>query len=309
VLIHSLYTTNPRTRSLRPIRVSSDQNTRWWLSFLFSTYKRQEFLVPPYLPDRYRFESRFFLSRWRTRVTLAMARGGGIASNDRERETKKEGGYCSPLFSCFLVLLLYSNLPFSTLLCFQLLWFSNRCSLIFFPTVKMSFGSLCFFFLNLPPVFHLFFFVFVFHSFLSSFPIFPSPARLSPLVFIKRKGGLLPVSSHGTGVGGWPGGHLAASPGPPAGLVPSIFLFGGRWGAWVLSGFGQVGRKRESGKNTGEQNFSFPCLCVGRERRRIMLFKTTLFQVLFFWNNPKMGYDNIYSIQNKFVFKYKNIFL
>jgi hypothetical protein len=48
---------------------------------------------------------------------------------------------------------------------------------------------------------------------------------------------------------------------------------------------------------------------VGRGRRRIMLFKTTLFQVLFFWNNPKMGYDNIYSIQNKFVFKYKNIFL
>jgi len=164
------------------------------------------------------------------------------------------------------------------------------------------------FFFSTFPLFFICFFFSVFHSFLSSFPIFPSPARLSPLVFIKRKGGLLPVSSHGTGVWGWPGGHLAASPGPPAGLVPSIFLFGGRWGAWVLSGFGQVGRKRESGKNTGEQNFSFPCLCVGRGRRRIVLFKTTLFQVLFFWNNPKMSYDNIYSIQNKFVFKYKNIF-
>jgi len=40
-----------------------------------------------------------------------------------------------------------------------------------------------------------------------SFSIFSPPAHLSPLVFIRRKrGGLLPLSSHGTGVG-WPGGH------------------------------------------------------------------------------------------------------
>jgi hypothetical protein len=48
-------------------------------------------------------------------------------------------------------------------------------------------------------------------------------------------------------------------------------------------------------------------VCKGK--RRTVSFKTTLFQVLFFWNNPKMGFKDIYSIQNKFIFKYKNIFL
>jgi len=48
VLIPSLYATSLRTRSLRPVRVPSDQNTRWRLPFYFSTDKRQEFLVSLY---------------------------------------------------------------------------------------------------------------------------------------------------------------------------------------------------------------------------------------------------------------------
>jgi len=51
VLIPSLYATSLHTRSLRPVRVPSDQNTRWRLPFHFSTAKRQELLVSPYFPD------------------------------------------------------------------------------------------------------------------------------------------------------------------------------------------------------------------------------------------------------------------
>jgi len=52
VLIPFIYAISFRTRSLRPVRVPSDQNTRWRLPFKFSTDKRQEFLVSPYLPDK-----------------------------------------------------------------------------------------------------------------------------------------------------------------------------------------------------------------------------------------------------------------
>jgi len=45
VLILFLYVINPRTRSLRLVRVLSDQNIKWQLSFYFSADKRQEFLV------------------------------------------------------------------------------------------------------------------------------------------------------------------------------------------------------------------------------------------------------------------------
>jgi hypothetical protein len=41
VLIPSLYATSLRTQSLRPVRVPSDQNTRWRLPFPFFTAKRQ----------------------------------------------------------------------------------------------------------------------------------------------------------------------------------------------------------------------------------------------------------------------------
>ena len=51
MLISSIYTTSPHTRSLKPVRVPSDQNTRWRLSFPPSTDKRQEFITSLYLPD------------------------------------------------------------------------------------------------------------------------------------------------------------------------------------------------------------------------------------------------------------------
>ena len=47
VVTPSLYATSPNARSLRPVRVPSDQNTRWQLSFPLSTNKGQEFLVFP----------------------------------------------------------------------------------------------------------------------------------------------------------------------------------------------------------------------------------------------------------------------
>jgi len=53
VLIPSLYATSPRTRSLRPVRVPSDQNTRWRLPHHLSLLRDKEFLVSPYLPDIY----------------------------------------------------------------------------------------------------------------------------------------------------------------------------------------------------------------------------------------------------------------
>ena len=164
-------------------------------------------------------------------LLLTVARGGGVASNGREKETKREGGYCSSLLLCFLVFLFFSFAQIS-LLCSSVFSaslvlkqtspsvFSNRENFLRFPL---------FFFLNLPPIFCLFF-VSVFHSFLSFFPLFRPSAHLSPLVFIRRKKKereLLPLSSHGIGVG-WPSDHWAAASGPPARLVPSIFSSNGR---------------------------------------------------------------------------------
>ena len=50
VLIYFLYATNP---PLRLVKVLSNQNSRWQLSFALSTYKRQEILVFPisWFPD------------------------------------------------------------------------------------------------------------------------------------------------------------------------------------------------------------------------------------------------------------------
>jgi hypothetical protein len=51
----------------------------------------------------------------------------------------------------------------------------------------------------------------------------------------------------------------------------------------------QVGRKKERGKNTREQNFSFPYFCVCRGRRRIVPFKMTLFCVFFFFEEKEIN--------------------
>jgi hypothetical protein len=49
----------------------------------------------------------------------------------------------------------------------------------------------------------------------------------------KGEKGLLPMSSHGTGVR-WPSGYWATVPGPLARLVPSVFL------SWQVKGMGLV---------------------------------------------------------------------
>ena len=129
------------------------------------------------------------------------------------------------LFFCSFPLL---KSPFSVLLCFQLLWFSNRHPLLFFPTVKISFGSLCFFSQTSPYFLSVFCFCFPFFSLF--FPsIYPLCSSLSPGIYKeeKKERELLPLSSHGTGVR-WLGDHWAAASGLPAGLVPSIFSSNGR---------------------------------------------------------------------------------
>ena len=70
MLIPSLYPTSPRTRSLKPVRVPSDQNTRWRLPFHFSTNKKTRIPCLPHLPHyKIRFWGWMFSPRRRTRVT------------------------------------------------------------------------------------------------------------------------------------------------------------------------------------------------------------------------------------------------
>jgi len=49
VLIPSFYAIGPRTRSVTPIKISSDQNTRWRLDFLFTLIEYKNFLSPSFL--------------------------------------------------------------------------------------------------------------------------------------------------------------------------------------------------------------------------------------------------------------------
>jgi hypothetical protein len=56
VLIPSLYATSLRTRSLRPVRVPSDHNTRWRLHSIFPPIRDKNSLVSPYFPDPHTLE-------------------------------------------------------------------------------------------------------------------------------------------------------------------------------------------------------------------------------------------------------------
>ena len=65
MLIHSLYTNCPRAQSLRPVRVPSNQNTRWRLSFLLSLYTHMRvynFAAMPYTCDIGRVSNALFAS-------------------------------------------------------------------------------------------------------------------------------------------------------------------------------------------------------------------------------------------------------
>jgi len=144
--------------------------------------------------------------RWReadSEVVDGASQGGGVASNGGERDQKRKRllFFSSPLFSCFSVLFLCSNLPFSIrflcsynpfsiLFCFQLLWFSNRCTpLFFFPTVKCLLVPSVFF-LNLHYVFLLFFLLFLFSILFSLLFLYfaPPPTNYSlSIVFTGKK--------------------------------------------------------------------------------------------------------------------------
>jgi len=133
---------------------------------------------------------------------------------------------------------------------FQLLWFSNRCPLLFFPTVKMSFGSL-YFFSSTFPLFFICFFFSVFCSFLSSFPLFPPPAHLSSLVFINRKAGRAT-----TRVQSWHRGRRVAE--RPLGgslqdLFPLHFCLLAGVGREFCQGSSKWGEREKAGKIQGSK--------------------------------------------------------
>jgi len=72
VLIPFLYATSPRTRSLRSVRVSSDQNTRWQLPFHFLPINDKNFLSSHIcqIDLHFRFKVGYIFSpRRRPRVT------------------------------------------------------------------------------------------------------------------------------------------------------------------------------------------------------------------------------------------------
>jgi hypothetical protein len=81
VLIPSLYAINPLTQTLRQVRISRNQNTRWQL--FFSTNKKQEFLIlsiyiiPDY-PDL-----RVWSSRCRMHAIFTIKQTGNITLRGR----------------------------------------------------------------------------------------------------------------------------------------------------------------------------------------------------------------------------------
>lgn len=156
--------------------------------------------------------------------------------------TRKTGGGSSSFLFCFSLLLLLSI--------FIVLVSSYPLSILFVslpPLFFLSFLSLPFSFL-FSFLFFLYFTLFFsfcissisFLSFSFAFIFFPSnpPRPLSSPGLYK---GEKERESYSTSVYswrrvGWPDGHWAAALGPPAGLVPSAFLSGGRPLVWVVFG-------------------------------------------------------------------------
>lgn len=149
-----------------------------------------------------------------------------------ERETKREGGYCSSILLCFLFFCSFPLLKSSLLYSFPLLIYSFLYSFLFSaplvlkqtsPSVFFSdrenvFWFPLFFFSTFTMFFFCFFFCYVFRSFLSSIPLFHPPTH-QLLCFYRiyrgknRERSLPSLSNHGTGVAG----SLAATGKPPQG--------------------------------------------------------------------------------------------
>ena len=93
MLIPSFYVTSPRTRSPRPVRVPSDQNTRWQLPFHFLPIKDNIFLYPHkygyiYIVDLWKWKQLYNFRR-----DAAHVRQGFFLWSFRYCERKeKEGG-------------------------------------------------------------------------------------------------------------------------------------------------------------------------------------------------------------------------
>ena len=153
-----------------------------------------------------------------------------------------------PLFLPSLLFFLLFSILFWFLLCFCWWWSCYRqwlMAVLVAMMRKASGGNSSFFyyvfsfFLSLYlktiplcfSIFPLFFSLFFCSLRFSSVPLYSPPlVDLFRLVFIRRKGGergLLPLSSHDTGIG-WPGGPQVAVSGLLARLVPSTFSSYGR---------------------------------------------------------------------------------
>jgi len=192
------------------------------------------------------------------------------------------------VFLCNLRPLFFSSLCFSTLVSLLSILSPLKFSLKSPPPVRLCFqlSPLSVFFI---PVFFLPFCYF--HSSspgsqtyvplcFQSFSVFPPPFSicLSPTIYKGEKGerGLLPLSSHDTGVE-WSGGHWAAD--RRTCLLCNFIL--AIQEVWVLSIF-QVLGESESEKIQGT-NLFFPYLYASRGKSSTVLFKTTSCRVPFFF--------------------------
>jgi len=199
--------------------------------------------------------------------------------------------YLNPLsksFSAISAPVFFSSLCFSTLVSLLSILSPLKFSLKSPPPVRLCFqlSPLSVFFI---PVFFLPFCYF--HSSspgsqtyvplcFQSFSVFPPPFSicLSPTIYKGEKGerGLLPLSSHDTGVE-WSGGHWAAD--RRTCLLCNFIL--AIQEVWVLSIF-QVLGESESEKIQGT-NLFFPYLYASRGKSSTVLFKTTSCRVPFFF--------------------------
>jgi len=113
------------------------------------------------------------------------------------------------------------------------------------------------------------------------------PLLLPLLAFVIYRGrgevATLPMSSHEDRVR-WLGRSLCRRPSCPQGMVSLSNLYhGGKWGAWVVLGVGQVGRER-GGTNAakkGKKNLLPIPLCAYRRKMANNAIKMTPFAFFF----------------------------
>jgi len=143
------------------------------------------------------------------------------------------------------------------------------------------------------------------------------PLLLPLLAFVIYRGrgevATLPMSSHEDRVR-WLGRSLCRRPSCPQGMVSLSNLYhGGKWGAWVVLGVGQVGRERgeQMLQKRGRKTF-FPSLCVligGRWQTMPSKWHRLHFFLIGHWNDAAL-YKNMsfyFKKRAKEVPNYKSI--